>query len=800
MQAYFYRDTTLEDFIHYVETHRKLELYCDLETFQTNTKAKQISAVDVWQYAAIVFWDLRKGMILPNLTELITLILKHSKAQVKYKKDGKVNTAQSFQIELHFYNGMKYDNHFLIRDTLMKDLSCVEQPLAIYDDVRMPDQCYQSYIRPNHVLTSRIRSGSSIEGIAYILHEGKSCLIKMVDDYPKYAMSLAKCGQVLCARGLIDKEDCKTEFDYQVFDREEELDYGRAKYYAYQCFDRFTEKQLIYMFNDGVLLAHAIHYFNEIMGSGFKYKARTATINVANAFIGDKREGTYDPFVDFQLTRRVKDLKWKGQPFHICLSEYAFANMNLMDYFYRFYKGGMCIYNENHLGKKIKQAWGSMDLNSSYPTVYCTRPLPLGEPIGWKEYNSPVTEDIDYECEKYTTFYQITCESFNELMQSIPSVYQKCGMIRYLNSKDGFYYLTSIHLLGIRDHCHSKKRTIDVCSKIVVKNEFFVGKEQALSFYELKTCGKIGKRINMSDPQNIQILDEPLEKPIPPALVGMAKRCINSLYGLPAIKSYFKRCLVNEDGKLEVIHQGHKNSERNCLFSIGVTAWALYNLWEPLMYLTPREIDRDVMYQDTDSLYILQPSLDKIVQAMGKKINKINLGGWDIEHEGHDFYISNHKKYCFTDDKTGLDFRFGGCRKSSFNTDLSFDEFVERYMEVGSTVKNTRSVMNRDLKPVIYEGETLIKQPIPYRHDVSELDYMDLLLEQNQVRDLLDGLLEEEITEDQPNTGAFSGFVMGEFGAYSLEAPYQEDRGVPEKDLYYWLDDFNHAKEFLDIS
>ena len=102
MQAYLYRDTTLDEFIEYVKTHRKLELYCDLETFQSNTKAKQISEVDVWQYAAIVFWDLRKGMIVPNLTELITLILKHSKSQVKYKKDGKVNTQQSFQIELHF--------------------------------------------------------------------------------------------------------------------------------------------------------------------------------------------------------------------------------------------------------------------------------------------------------------------------------------------------------------------------------------------------------------------------------------------------------------------------------------------------------------------------------------------------------------------------------------------------------------------------------------------------------------------------------------------------------------------------
>lgn len=798
MQAYFYRDTTLDDFIQYVKTHRTLELYCDLETFQSNTKAEQISEVDVWQYATIVFWEKRKGMILPNLTELITLVLKHSKSQVKYQKNGKVDTNQSFQMELHFYNGMKYDNHFLIRDTLMKDFSCVEQPLAIYNDVEIPDQCYQSYIRPNHVLTSRIRSGSSIEGVAYVLHEGKSCLIKMIDDYPKFAMSLAKCGEVLCKRGLIGEEDCKTDFDYHVFDCEEKLDYGRAKVHAYRCFDRFTEDQLVYMFNDGVLLAHVVAYYNDIMGHGFKYKARTATINVANAFIGEGE--TYDPIVDFQLTRRVKALKWRGQSFHVCLSDYSFAGLNLMDYFYRFYKGGMCIYNENHLGKKIKKPWGSMDLNSSYPTVYCTRPLPLGKPLSWKEYPQPVTETIDYECEEYTTFYQITCESFNELMQSIPSVYQKCGMIRYLNSKDGYYYLTSIHLLGIRDHCHSKKQTIDVLSKIVVKNEPFKGREQALKFYELKTCGKIGKKIDMSDPQNIQVLNEVIEECIPPALVGMAKRCINSLYGLPAIKAFFKRCVVNEDGKLEVIHQGHKNSERNCLFSIGVTAWALYNLWEPLMHLTPKEIDRDVMYQDTDSLYVLQPSLDKIVQSMGNKINKINLGGWDIEHIGHEFYISNHKKYCFTDDQTGLDFRFGGCRKSSFDTSLTFDEFVDTYMAVGCTVKNTRSVMNVDLKPVIYEGKTLIKDPFPYRHDVSELDFMDQLLEQDTVRNLLEGDVEEDLTEDTPNTDSYSGFVMGEFGAYSLEEPYQQDRMVPESDLISWLTDMEHAIDYLEAS
>lgn len=798
MQAYFYRDTTLDDFIQYVKKRRTVELYCDLETFQSNTKAKQISEVDVWQYAAIVFWGTRKGMILPNLTELISLILQHTKYNVSYTGAGKLSLPRSLQIVLHFYNGMKYDNHFLIRDTLMKDFSCVEQPLAIYKDVQMPDQCYQSYIRPNHVLTSRIRSGSSIEGVAYVLHEGKGCIIKMVDDYPKFAMSLAKCGEVLCKRGIINEEDCKTDFDYHVFDREEKLDYARAKYYAYRCFETFTEDQLVYMFNDGVLLAHVVTHYNDIMGQGFKYTARTATVNVANAFIGEKEN--YSPMVDFQLTRRVKYGSKKQFKFHVCLSSYGFANMNLMDYFYRFYKGGMCIYNENHLGKKIKKPWGSIDRNSSYPSVYCTRPLPLGEPLKWEEYTQPTTETIDYECEKYTTFYQITCESFNELMQSIPSVYQKCGMIRYLNSKDGFYYLTSIHLLGIRDHCHSKKQTIDVLSKIVVKNEHFEGRKQALKFYELKTCGKIGKKIDMSDPENIQVLNEVLEECIPPALVGMAKRCINSLYGLPAIKAYFKRCVVNEDGKLEVIHQGHKNSERNCLFSIGVTAWAVYALWEPLKHLTPKEIDRDVMYQDTDSLYVLKPSLDKIVKVMGNKINKINLGGWDIEHMGHEFYISNHKKYCFTDDQTGLDFRFGGCRKSSFDTSLSFDEFVETYMEVGCTVKNTRSVMNIDLKPVIYEGKTIIKEPFPYRHDVSELDFMDQIIEQNLVRDILNGNFEEDITEDEPNTDSYSGFVMGEFGSYSLEEPFQKDRLVPDETLVDWYIDFTYARELMQAS
>lgn len=793
--AYFYRDTTMEDFIQYVKRHRKLDFYCDLETFQTNKQAKKISEVDVWQYACIVFWDKRKGMILPNASELITLILKHTRYSVVYRKNGTIHIPRSLKLNLHFYNGMKYDNHFIIRDTLMKDFSCEEQPLAIYEDVEIPNQCFKGYIRPNHILTSRIRSGSSVEGFAYVLSEGKSCLIELMDEWPKFAMSLAQCGKTLHAYGLINEEDCKTEFDYQVFDRDEKMTYEEAKSYAYRCFDRFTKDQLTYMFNDGVLLAHVNLHYNDIMGHGFDYKARTATVNVARSFIGKKE--TYDPIIDFQLTRRVKALKWKGKDFHVCLSDYGFANMNLMDYFYRYYKGGMCIYNENHLGTKINQAWGSMDLNSSYPTVYVTRPLPISTPLSWKEYDQPVTERIDYECEKYTTFYQITAESFNELMQSIPSVYQKCGLIRYLNSKDGFYYLTSIHLLTIRDNCHSKQQTIDVCSKIVVENEFFKGRERALEFYELKTCGKIGKKIDLRDPLNIEVLDEVLDQCIPPAIVSMAKRCLNSLYGLPAIKAFFKRCIVNEDGKLDVIHQGHKNSERNCLFSIGITAWALYNLWEPLRHLTPKEIDRDVMYQDTDSLYILQPSLDKVINAMGGKINKINLGGWDIEHEGHQFYISNHKKYCFVDDQTGLDFRFGGCRKSSFNTKLTFDEFVDTYMSVGCVVKNTRSVMNVDLKPVIYEGQTVIEQPAPYRHEISAFDYMDQLLEQQRVRNFLDGYYEEDLTEDQSNTDPYSGYIDGMYGAYSLEEPYRENQPIPDKGIIHWYNDLEYAQDFL---
>lgn len=792
MQMYFYRDTTMDEFIQLVKTNRKLELYCDLETLQTNKQTDKISDVDVWQYAAIVFWGKRKGMIFPNLTDLILFVLEHTPYSVVYKESGKIDKAKSLELILHFYNGMKYDNHFLIRDTLMKDFSCVEQPLAIYEDVKMPDQCFPSYIRPNHVLTSRIRSGSSIEGFAYVLHEGKSCLISMIDDYPKYAMSLRQCGDVLCKRGYIGEEDCKTDFDYQVFDRDEKMTYEEAKSYAYRCFDRFTQDQLIYMFNDGVLLAHVVEDYHAIMGN-FEYKARTATVNVMNTFIGKGED--YDSLVNYQLTRRVKHGR---KTHHICLSDYAFANMNLMDYFYRFYKGGMCIYNENHLGKKINKPWGSMDLNSSYPTVYIVQPLPLGKPLESREYPHPIREPIDYECEKYTTFYQITAESFNDLMQSVPSVYQKCGLIRYLNSKDGFYYLTSVHLLGIRDNCHSKQTTIEVCSKIVIENQYFAGRAKALKFYELKTCGKIGRKIDLTDPQNIKILNEALDECIPPAIVTMSKRCINSLYGLPAIKAFFKRCIVNEEGKLDVIHQGHKNSERNCLFSIGVTPWALYNLWEPLRHLTPKEIDRDMLYQDTDSLYMLQPSLDKVIEAMGGKINKINLGGWDIEHRGHQFYISNHKKYCFVDDETGLDFRFGGCAKSSFNTNLSFDEFVDTYMSVGCVVKNTRSVMNVDLKPVIYEGETIIKQPFPYKHEVSEFDFLDQLLEQDTVGYLLEHETDEDQTEDTSNTDPYSGYVDGAFGAYALDEPYQQDRTLPDKNIVCWLLDLERAEEILE--
>lgn len=830
MNYYGYNGTTPNDLINYISNNNQPILFCDIETLKANTKMLGIktSEVQSFMYCFIVAWEFCGQdfcLLLPNATVFFNLCLDAlGFSPWKRKPTGEFHSNFN-KLELHFFNGMKFDNHYILQDTLKRDFGCQEFPEWRMNNVHIEGEKMVKELQSNQVLTSRVRSSSSLQiSSGYIRNKVGETRLTFIDDYPKFAMSLKACGKILNKKGLIPKDIMKTDgLKYDKFDVKEPLTYPQAVSYAMHVFDSFDPSELTYMFNDGLLLMNVVRYYNYIMGHDFHYSEMTATGNVRKAFTG--RGEDYDNHIGFDLERQIREvtmqpnrktgkMQKKTKIHHFKYSDYTFNQENLFDYFKHYYRGGMCIFNDLYSLRLLHFKWGSMDLNSSYPTVYYTRKLPLGNVLEWKE--EECTEPIDYEMDKYTVFYQIDFYQFNELMQCIPSNYQKKGLIRYYNTASAYYYITSIGLAGIRDNCHAElPETITYHSKLVIENKYFEGREIARKMYLLKTTAKVMKDegedkhpvfVN-NEPTNIMIVDGVTDLDITPEMVGMAKRCLNSLYGLPAINAWFKRCFVNENYELEIDHHGHQNKERNLLFSVSITAFALYNLWEPLRYLTPEQIDDAMLYQDTDSLYMKRYALDIIQQAKPELFHPYNLGAWDIEHYGDDFFISNHKKYAFTDDGTlhdgknkGLGFRFGGCRKDSFDQTLDFETFVHTYMEVGCTVKNTRSLMNDELKPLIYDGVTKITEPCVYADEVN-LDYilesvedkihvMKVVREHEERNDVA-------IDENGEEISGAMAYAEGKHGNYSSEVLSEKPKELTNKDMFDFYADFHDFEQRL---
>src|SRR5699024_7581012 len=165
---------------------------------------------------------------------------------------------------------------------------------------------------------------------------------------------------------------------------------------------------------------------------------------------------------------------------------------------------------------------------------------------------------------------------------------------------------------------------------------------------------------------------------------------LNGLYGIPALRPYFNLFRKDENDEYFNIENGHKNAERNIVFSIFVTSVALWNLLDPFKYLTQEEIDDNFLYCDTDSLYFKKAIKHKISDHL---FTEYDLGTWDMEHENlPKFYVLNHKKYAYVNEEGEIQVKAGGVPNESFKRDMSFEKFIETKFSDGVEIKNTTSI------------------------------------------------------------------------------------------------------------
>ena len=205
--------------------------------------------------------------------------------------------------------------------------------------------------------------------------------------------------------------------------------------------------------------------------------------------------------------------------------------------------------------------------------------------------------------------------------------------------------------------------------------------------------------------------------------VQASKVLLNGIYGVPAMRPTFPQFIYDTDGNRLSMPEGHKNQERNVVFSVGVTAFAFRNLITPLTFLTDEEIDRYFWYCDTDSLYLDGAVRDKIVKEHKELFDPNNLGCWDLEHTNiTKFYAFNHKKYALydTDDMQPLTVRAGGVTKSNlkawvddctktYQDSQALNMLVEKYFHNGAKIKTTRSIKTEYGTIAIYDGISICR-------------------------------------------------------------------------------------------
>lgn len=686
---------------------KSIQLFCDIETLTVNKEAgsEKPSKYHSYTYSlAIAYFkddnDFPSVAVFNNFIDFFE--------QVKDKKIRK-----SLQFEMIFHNGEKFDNHFAIEE-ISKHFNLPiynEYNKSLNNEANEGNESLSNIDTEtkNHgcILESRIKSSNNVSVKAFI-HGRK---IVFTDSFKKMNTSIKVLGNMLLNNHLITEEYLKTDFDYQTFDKDYDMSENDITSYVKRCFESLNEQQLIYIRNDVIILALGVKNYQKLF-YGFDFSKMTFTQNIKEEY------SQYNKLAEFQL------LKTDGRFSHLVLNDYNVCNMSGFDYFRSFYKGGLNLYNDKFIGQIINREGFSIDLNSSYPTVMYKEKLPTYL-IAFNDKESK--QSFDYFNDDIFSFFTMTIDNANEqILSHIESRVIKQAIVKYYNSKNGLVYFNTVFLRLLEKITKHQFTSLTCESVAVFRTEYFGARDVIAKNYFIKTQGKMINKLDCEidtiNPLDIKMTDTP--KPdkynFSDEMVAGSKVLLNGIYGVPALRihfDYFKR--VNDN--FVNVKDGFTNKERNIVFSAGVTAFAFHNLLSPLQYLEPKEIDEYFWYADTDSLYMDKRALAKFPKSM---FHKMNLGGWDIEHENiTKFYAFNHKKYCLYDN--GIVVRAGGISKSLIKqwikrSNDDFEFFVATFFTDGVLVPSTRSIRNEINTISIYESQAMLEKGQNYQINYSQ--------------------------------------------------------------------------------
>ena len=726
------------------KTQKNIKLFYDIETLRYNEESVYIDGYKPTRYKnimysfAISFFDFEdelKTVSFFNFSEFVRFILKVTKNKTND------NSRYKPMIELIAYNNNKYDNHFLLREALIyldESIICKNMYLknSIIHDFETSKKELTKDEKYNGVfLEKRIKSANNLE-FEFYYH---NLSFKTSDFLMKTNTNLKTIGKKLFDLNLIDEVHLKTDFNYREFDVYEDMTDNQALVYARKVYDNLNAEQNVYIENDVIILALGYKNYH-IIYQGFSLDKLTFSSNVLESY-------KTNDLASFQLLNKTLDNQAK-----VDYTKFEYQDMNFYDYLKGFYKGGLNFYNDRYIATTLKCRLFSIDLNSSYPYAMDNFDIPTFM-YDFSRFVEQTKIDIKYN--NHYFLYTVDKNIFNvEILSLIRSKVFRQMLVKYYSTSNSYVSINSNTLKMIQDVMHISITQLTVISYIEYETVAFGAKHKLEEYYFIKSQGKIDNVLDMPTPYEYEILDEINEHVFSQSEIDISKVYMNGIYGIPALRPYFNVFYKMTDGQIENRQNNFRNSKRNILFSVFVTSVSLYNLLSPLKYLSSSEIDDGFVYCDTDSLYIKYAYFDKLPSEL---FDPIRLGAWDIENKNiSSFYVLNHKKYAYyTEDEQKIKIRSGGIRHSTFNTDMSFDEFVKTQFHDGAYVENTRSLMNEQGVITIYEAKTKLEKGGLYSSVFSGfMDNARADLMSEIKKDIMNGL--EDFMYIESDLGSFS--------------------------------------------
>lgn len=755
---------TLKQYLKDCEMFKNITLFFDIETLQYNETAGSQSPSEYKNvtYSVAVSW-IENGTvefeIFPNFKQMFDIII-----------DCYGNKKKKPKVILNAHNTNKYDNHYLRKDityyyphvkveNFFLNTATTEE--SNENTLRIKD--LDKTDKQGIILEKRIKSSINLE-MTMLLY---NIQFETQDNWVKTNSSLAMLGKKLKRIGKVTDDELKTDFEYTKFNKDSDMTDDESREYAEQVFNSLNADEMKYIRNDVILLAKSVYYYDQLF-KGFDYSKRTFTSNILDSY------NTND-LTSFQLLNRIGTGKEK---YEVRYTDYQFANQNFYDYLKPFYRGGLNFYNQFYIGRIIKDGVFSMDIHSSYPYAMHNFKIPTYIK-SHQQFEQPTEVPVIYSDDEYS-IYQLSKETFDDLvLDRIQSVILKQILVKYYSTNE-FVNVNSYTFRMIENIVGMRFESIPVYSTVSFETEYFGSREQIEEFYKVKTQGSKAHELIYNSPYDIQSTGKPNTEMYSQEEIDNSKVNLNGLYGIPALRPYFNLFRKDESGDYINIENGHKNAERNIVFSIFVTSVSLWNLLNPLKYLSQQQIDDSFLYCDTDSLYFKTDVKHLLTDSL---FTDYELGTWDMEIENTPyFYILNHKKYCYwgwdkKEQKEMIQVRSGGVSHESFNRELPFDEFIRTQFSDGVEVTQLKSIYNNQELISLYPSKTKLEIGKGYR-----------IRSSGQLYDKMKAQLIKGVKEQIDNFTSDVLYIESPIGTFSLSDMFPFTHEIAQKEPLIFLE------------